>query len=359
MQQSNGLAVQTQHASTIKHSLDNHGILNKSLKTSTPIRGVIVFPFFGTAEIETVLPALVAANCKADWRSSISDLIRDSSGVSEKMTPSAIPMHLCAGLEFEQTKRKVPQSLKDWLQTRLSPSELELVKTSYDTLGDCVIVDIPEQLRHQSHVIAQGIAETHKNVRIVCCSEGAHEGVYRVQPLTVLYGPTTRPIRVCYKEHACSFVIHIDRVFFSPRLATERGRICNLISSGESVGVLFAGVGPFAVIFAAKSQAHHVTAIELNPDAVENMRENVRINEVSDRVTVIQGDVAVESRQFRHQFDRYWVIPKRTKFQIILHSTKSWGSRLRLRSCSSSKGENVVELKLIICEFLGCQTIQK
>jgi ribosomal protein L11 methyltransferase len=46
-------------------------------------------------------------------------------------------------------------------------------------------------------------------------------------------------------------------------------------------------------IAAAKLGAAHVTAIELDHDAIANAEENVARNGVADRVTVIEGDAGV------------------------------------------------------------------
>ena len=46
-------------------------------------------------------------------------------------------------------------------------------------------------------------------------------------------------------------------------------------------------------IAAAKLGAAHVTAIELDHDAIANAQENVERNGVADRVTVIEGDAGV------------------------------------------------------------------
>ncbi len=83
----------------------------------------------------------------------------------------------------------------------------------------------------------------------------------------------------------------LGKVFFSPRLSTERLRIAKLIKEGETVGALFAGVGPFPIVFAKHSGMRKAYAIELNPHAFKGMLQNIALNKCSEKVEAILGDV--------------------------------------------------------------------
>ena len=74
------------------------------------------------------------------------------------------------------------------------------------------------------------------------------------------------------------FVYHLDvtRVFFNSHLGHERMRVASQVKAGESVLVLFAGVGPFAVPLAARGA--QVVALEKNREACLWLAENVRLN---------------------------------------------------------------------------------
>jgi len=111
-------------------------------------------------------------------------------------------------------------------------------------------------------------------------------GELRVREWDVLYGASTETV---HREYGHEFALDIAAVYFSPRLATERHRVVEQVRDGERALDMFAGVGPFAVPMAARGAA--VVACDLNPVAVEYLRENARRNGVSDRVTAIEGDV--------------------------------------------------------------------
>ena len=53
---------------------------------------------------------------------------------------------------------------------------------------------------------------------------------------------------------------------------------------------LFAGVGPFSVLIGKRNPTVKVYAVDLNPDAVDLLKVNVRVNMVEDQVLPILAD---------------------------------------------------------------------
>jgi tRNA (guanine37-N1)-methyltransferase len=53
--------------------------------------------------------------------------------------------------------------------------------------------------------------------------------------------------------------------------------------------VLFAGVGPFALAIAKKRPDAHVVAVEINPEAVRYLKENIELNRFGN-IEPLQGD---------------------------------------------------------------------
>ena len=66
--------------------------------------------------------------------------------------------------------------------------------------------------------------------------------------------------------------------------------MASLVQEGETVVDLFAGVGPFSILIAKKNPKVKVYAVDLNPEAVELLKVNVRVNRVENRVFPILGD---------------------------------------------------------------------
>ncbi len=184
---------------------------------------------------------------------------------------------------------KPHRSLKEYLSGRLSKKEFSLLVSSFDSLGDIAIIEIPKGLEKKEKIIAQAILELNRNFRTVCKKTAAHSGEFRVEPVKVVAGK--KSLTAAYREAGCVFEISLGKVFFSPRLSTERLRIAGQIKKGEVVGALFAGVGPFPIVFAKNSPMEKAFAVELNPEAVKNLKENLRQNKVEGKIEVLEGDV--------------------------------------------------------------------
>ncbi len=149
--------------------------------------------------------------------------------------------------------------------------------------------------------IALKIMHKHKNVKSVLMKASARKGVYRLRKLRLIAG--LRNTEVVHAESGCRFLLDPRKVYFSPREGTERLRIAEKIKEGELVAVFFAGVGPFAVVFAKKSRAREVVGIEKNPVAVKYFKKNIELNKLNN-VIVIKEDVKNIGKKFPKSFDR-------------------------------------------------------
>ena len=209
---------------------------------------------------------------------------------------------LAPGVEAEEVKKFVeaevvtwrfkeqasrPRSLVEALQGKLPPHKLACLPSSYDLIGEVAVVELPPELEEDGEVVAQGIMKLHPRIKAVYAKAGSVEGVFRVRPLRLLAGVDS-PVTV-HRENGCVFKVDLSSVYFSPRLSTERLRVVNQVEAWEVVVDLFAGVGPFA-IQAAKLRGARVYAVDINPKAIELLKENAKANRVDNKVTAIQGD---------------------------------------------------------------------
>jgi tRNA (guanine37-N1)-methyltransferase len=135
-------------------------------------------------------------------------------------------------------------------------------------------------------------------MRTVLAKAGAISGTYRLREFSVIAGePKTETI---HREHGCQYYVDLAKAYFSPRLSYEHKRVASLIEEGETVIDLFAGVGPFAIQVAKTHENVEVYAIDVNPDAVEFLKRNIRLNRVEGKVHPILGDAkqVVKERLF-------------------------------------------------------------
>ena len=158
---------------------------------------------------------------------------------------------------------------------------------SYDIIGDIAVIRLHNS-RGESESIAQAIMSIHKNVKTVLAQAGAVCGDFRLRELEHVAGQ--KKTTTCHRESGCFFSVDLEKCYFSPRLSYERMRVARQVVKGEIVVNMFAGVGCFSILVARYSGATRVYSIDVNPKAVDYMRENVRINGVCGRVVPMLGD---------------------------------------------------------------------
>ncbi|MBD3210320.1 tRNA (guanine-N1)-methyltransferase [Candidatus Micrarchaeota archaeon] len=196
------------------------------------------------------------------------------------------------GYELVERKadKKEPgfRSLAGALSSSLDKNELEQLTTSFDILGDIAIVEIPRKLEPKETEIGNALLRVHKNVRAVFKKLGPMEGEYRVRRLARIAGKGGT--ETLHREHGCRIRLDAAKVYFSVRLSHERKRIAGLVQPGENVLVMFAGVGPFALLIAREKPGASIVAVESNPAAARYLRENIALNK-SGNIIAEEGDV--------------------------------------------------------------------
>lgn len=196
------------------------------------------------------------------------------------------PVQMATG-NFSQ-KASTPVSLTQVLTGKLPVELLADVPQAFDTVGDIVVVDIPPPLKPYEKALGEAILQTHKNIKTVLGKAGDISGVFRVRDYTLLAGEERT--KTVHREFGCQYNIDLAKAYFSPRLSHEHERVAMQVQAGETVADLFAGVGPFGVLIGKRQPEAEVYAVDLNPDAVELLKVNVRVNRVEGRVFPICAD---------------------------------------------------------------------
>ncbi len=160
----------------------------------------------------------------------------------------------------------------------------EVIPSAFDIVGDIAIFDSKDP--KYDKMIAEGILKLHKNVKVVA-KRGITEGIERIRPIEVIIGENRS--ETIHVENGFRFKLDLNKVFFNTRLQFERQRVISKVKEGEFVFDLFAGVGPFAIPIAKKGAK--VVAIDINPYAVEYLKENIKLNKVpTENIQVFKGD---------------------------------------------------------------------
>ena len=189
---------------------------------------------------------------------------------------------------FFPEKKKQVTTFIELLGNKLPPHLLASLPHAMDFVGDIAIVEIPPELNAHKNFIGEAVLKAHKNVRTVLAKAGAVSGTYRLREFSVIAGePKTQTV---YKEYGCQYYVDLAKAYFSSRLSHEHNRVASLVKEDETVVDLFAGVGPFSILIAKTHENVKVYAIDVNPQAVEFLKKNIRLNRVEGKVHSILGD---------------------------------------------------------------------
>ncbi|MFB6241953.1 MAG: class I SAM-dependent methyltransferase family protein [Candidatus Nanosalina sp.] len=182
-------------------------------------------------------------------------------------------------------------SLKEEMENQVSvlkedEEERDLEVPSYERIGDIVVVNELDDLSEDEAV--EAILEHNPGIDSILLKSEEVGGEFRVGGYEKIYGDETETV---HREHGTRIKVDPTEMFFSEREGTERQRIFESAEEGEEILVMFAGVGPFPVTIAENSEASRIVGVEKNPEAVAYARENVEMNDLGDRVEIIEGDV--------------------------------------------------------------------
>jgi tRNA (guanine37-N1)-methyltransferase len=222
-------------------------------------------------------------------------ILRQPKAKEISMLKAQVPDFQLATNVFTKKKQQ-RKSLAQALEDRLPLHLLASLPRALDIVGDIAIIEISAELKAHERLIGEAILTVHKNVRTVLSKAGAVSGTYRLREFEVVAGENkTASI---HKEYGCKYHVDIAKAYFSPRLSQEHNRVASLIKKSETVVDLFAGVGPFSVLIAKNNANAKVYAVDINPEAIELLERNIRLNRVENRVIPIQGDArqTVEER---------------------------------------------------------------
>ncbi|MGD0406667.1 MAG: class I SAM-dependent methyltransferase family protein [Candidatus Bathyarchaeia archaeon] len=188
------------------------------------------------------------------------------------------------------TEKKPPpvKTLIQALEKTLPPHLLASLPQALDIIGDIAIIEVPPELKTYENLIGEAILKTHRNIRTVLAKAGAISGTYRLREFTFIAGE--HKTQTVHREFGCQYHVDVAKAYFSPRLSHEHQRVASLVQTGETVVDLFAGVGPFSILIAKKNLKVKVYAVDINPEAVELLKVNVRVNRVENRVFPLLGD---------------------------------------------------------------------
>lgn len=160
-------------------------------------------------------------------------------------------------------------------QSQLTLEDILGYSPSFEIVGDIAIIDSDEP---EAEKVAQALLKFRPQIKTVLGEGSAIEGEFRVRPMQLIAGEDST--ETVHKDHGCLYAVDIAKVYFSPRLSTERQRIADQIGSEDVVVDMFAGVGPYSI--PAAKRCRKVYASDKNPEAVKFLKKNVELNKLEN-----------------------------------------------------------------------------
>jgi len=155
------------------------------------------------------------------------------------------------------------------------PENVE-VPTSFETVGHLAHFNLKEASLPYKKEIGQVILDKNSNIRTVVTKIGTLENEFRTFAMEVIAGIDSTECTV--KENGMTFVFDFRKVYWNGKLSFERERLLAKLDPPAILIDPFAGVGAFACFAARKGV--QVFANDLNPDAVDALRNNAKMNDV-------------------------------------------------------------------------------
>jgi len=183
--------------------------------------------------------------------------------------------------------------LKESLKLFLSEEELSLLPRGFQTLGNVIILKLNPKLFNKEQLIAKSCLELLPRIRSIYVNRGRVIGTFREPEKIELIGGVDNPI-VEHKEHDVIYKFDITKIMFSKGNINERRYLAKLVKSEEVIVDMFAGIGYFSLPIAKHSPVKRIFSIEINPIAFRCLVENIKLNNLEDKVVPIQGDCKQE-----------------------------------------------------------------
>ena len=203
---------------------------------------------------------------------------------------------------------------RNWAKIRKLQAEIptyalseKKTKVKVDVIGDvAILISAPDDMSHEE--ILRHVSKKQKaKVLVRVSAETIDETAHRARRYTWLAGAKREPLVTTHSEHGVRIVVDLDRVFFSPKLALERARLCRCVGRGETVLALFCGCGPEVLAMATRTDVGEIIAVDANEVAIrclDRSLETLRRHRpnAANKITVFCADaisfLSTQSRCF-------------------------------------------------------------
>ncbi len=177
--------------------------------------------------------------------------------------------------------------LREKMKGRLSESELELLPRSYQIVGRILLLKLKPELLERKNLVGSAIIEILPYVKTVCLQKQISH-VERKPDIEVISGGNS--FKALHRENGCVFEIDVSKSMFSKGNKAEKMRLVKLVSPGETIVDMFAGIGYWTIPIAKLANSKKVFSIDINYEAADFLEKNIFLNGLQEKAEVLKGD---------------------------------------------------------------------
>ncbi len=204
----------------------------------------------------------------------------------------------------------------------------------FDQIGTIAILnpkkasDLKTKNLKQIKNLAQKILAQNKHLKTVLLKKEKIKGRFRKASYLFLAGKKT--FETLYKEHQAIFKLNIKKVYFNPRLSSNRKWVAEKIISlieqkkvkkNPKILVAFSGIGIYGIIiakFLIKKRLNYqkIVLIEINKSANFYAYQNIKLNKL-EKFKIIEGDVKNILPKLKEKFDLILACRPNLKYDFL------------------------------------------
>jgi len=153
--------------------------------------------------------------------------------------------------------------------------------SAFEHVGHVAHLNLRPEHDPYKTLIGEVLLDKVANVRTVVNKVGEIATEFRTYELEVLGGDPSTQVEL--KEQDCVFRFDVRDVYWNSRLQSEHARLSATIPRDARVADCTCGVGPFSIPLSKRGVACY--ANDLNPKAVEFLRENAQLNKCTLQIS--------------------------------------------------------------------------
>jgi len=212
---------------------------------------------------------------------------------------------------------------------------------SYDILGNIAIIKGENKNKKQKLAVAKELLKR-ENIKTVLEKVGNVKG--RLRTIKSKYIAGEKNFIADYKENGCRFKFDVSTCYFSLRLSNDRKQVALKIKKKDKVLVMFSGVGVYPIVINHYSHPVKIVGVELGKDCCKWAKENLRLNQMQDKIEIIQGDVKKKIDKNFEAFDVIMMSRPNLKHSFLEYGLKASKKNTRIFYHAFCKDEDIKKI---------------